>query len=91
MTITGLAQNMRELQSAVITITGLVGNVAEAQTKTDARLQQFAEAQAAQAAAHAEQIAALTEAQAHTDDRLNALIDVADKLIRRNGSSGSPQ
>lgn len=29
----------------------------------------------------------LTESQAHTDQRLDALIDVVDKLVRRNGST----
>lgn len=28
----------------------------------------------------------LTESQTHTDQRLDALIDVVDKLVRRNGS-----
>jgi septal ring factor EnvC (AmiA/AmiB activator) len=30
----------------------------------------------------------LAESQAHTDQRLGVLIDVVDKLVRRNGSPG---
>ena len=35
-----------------------------------------------------ERLASLAEAGKATDDRLNVLIDVVDKLIRRNGTEG---
>lgn len=59
----------------------IVGQVAEAQRRTEQRVQQMAEAHQALAEAHQ----ALAEAQQRTEHNLNAVIKIVDELIRRDG------
>ena len=66
---------MAALETSVTTVTDLVGRLAHAEIRLVERMEQLAG-----------QMGDLGESQAHTDQRLNAMIDIVDKLIRRNGS-----
>jgi hypothetical protein len=77
-----LRERQSHLTDALVTVVGIVGQLAEAQQRTDARLGELA--------AHAdEKFAQLAEAQARTDDRLNVLIDAVEKFVSRNGHGNS--
>ena len=77
-----LRERQSHLTDALVTVVGVVGQLAEAQQRTDARL--------AELAAHVdEKFAELAEAQARTDDRLNGLIDAVERFVSRNGHDKS--
>ena len=77
-----LRERQSHLTDALVTVVGVVGQLAEAQRRTDARL--------AELAAHVdEKFAELAEAQARTDDRLNVLIDAVERFVSRNGHGKS--
>jgi hypothetical protein len=83
------AADSKLLKDAVMTIVGLIGKLAEAQERTQARVTEFQ--------AHAEtRFAALAEAQTHTNatvaevaERLNIFINVVERYISGNGNKGS--
>ena len=56
-----------ELEGAIVTVVNLVGQLAEAQERTDARLSQLA--------------TEITEAQKRTEERLNSLIIVVERYF----------
>ncbi|MGH9327496.1 MAG: hypothetical protein ACRD2B_12550 [Terriglobia bacterium] len=78
-------QKLQQRQEAITTMIRQLVDVgmslAHHGDETDQRIQQLTKAQA-DTDRH---IKELTEAQTHTDRRLDALIDVVDKVIRRNG------
>ena len=79
-------QALREVQAiqtdAVMTIVGLVGKLAEAQERTEAKLEaRFTELAAAQTHTN-EKVAEVAE-------RLNIFIDVVERHISRNGNNNS--
>lgn len=83
-----MRESYRTLTGAVTTIVDLVGKLAQAQERTDARLAELAVAQARTDA----KVAELAEAQARTDKRLaqtdehlNIFINVVERYISRNG------
>ncbi len=78
-----MRESYHTLTGAVTTIVNLVGKLAEAQERTDAKLAELAVAQARTDA----KVAELAEAQARTDERLNIFIDVVEKYISRNGGN----
>jgi uncharacterized coiled-coil protein SlyX len=71
-------ERLAKLEVSVATVSDLVGRLAQAELRLAERMDQLTE-----------RVDRLVEEQAHTDQRLNSLIDVVDKLVRRNG--GSPQ
>jgi len=79
-------QVMREVQAtqygrlsdALISVVGIVGNLAQAQTSTEGRITLLAQRTE-------EGINQLVEAQARTEDRLNAFINVVERYISGNG------
>lgn len=79
----------RKLEEGLTTLTetvngavGLIGRLAQAEIALNQRVSALTE----RVSALAERVSALAEAQAHTDERLNALIAVVDRLIPRNGN-----
>jgi hypothetical protein len=71
-----LKEQYRQLSDSVIAVVGIVGKLAEAQERADARV-----AQLAAALEHTDnRVSELAE-------RLNIFIDVVEKYISRNGSS----
>ena len=75
-----MRESYHTLTGAVTTIVNLVGKLAEAQERTDAKLAELA-------ARTDVKIAELAEAQARTDERLNIFIEVFEKYISRNGGN----
>ena len=73
-----LKEQYRNLSDAVVAVVGLVGKIAEAQERTDAKVSELAE-----------KVSELADAQARTDERLNIFIDVVEKYISKNGSGNS--
>jgi len=73
--LTRLENSVEQLEASVATVTDLVGRVAQAEIRLVEKMERLA-------SSHAD----LAESQAHTDRRLDALIDVVDKLVRRNGN-----
>lgn len=68
------SEQIAELGRKIDTVTDLVGRLAQAEIRLVERMNQLGE-----------RMDQLAGAQAHSDQRLDALIDVVDKLIRRNG------
>jgi len=56
---------------------------------TESRLQKLAERTDQSFAIITEKIKELTDAQKHSDERLNALVAVVDDLVRKNGNRGT--
>jgi hypothetical protein len=89
-----MRESYHTLTGAVTTIVNLVGKLAEAQERTDAKLAElaartdakFAEIAQAQARTDAK-VAELAEAQVRTDERLNIFINIVEKYISRNGGN----
>ena len=81
-----LREKQSHLTDALVTVVGVVGQLAEAQQRTDARFAELAESQQRTDA----KLAQLAEAQARTDDRLNVLIDAVERFVSRNGH-GKPE
>ncbi len=73
--ITRLEASVSRLEASVATVTDLVGRLTQAELRLVERMDLLA--------ARMDQLA---ESQTHTDHRLEALINVVDKLTRRNGS-----
>ena len=73
--LTRLETSVVKLETSVSTVTDLVGRLAQAEIRLVERMDQLAE-----------RMDRLAESQAHTDHRLDILIDVVDKLVHRNGS-----
>ena len=73
-----LKEQYQNLSAAVVTVVGLVGKIAEAQERTDKRVDELAEG-LARTDAHVAELA----------DRLNIFINVVEKYISRNGNNGS--
>jgi hypothetical protein len=73
-----LKEQYRNLTDAVVAVVGMVGRLAEAQTRTDQRVSELTE-----------KVSELADAQARTDERLNIFINVVEKYISRNGNNGS--
>lgn len=71
------------LSDALISVVGIVGNLVQAQTGTEKRITLLAQRTE-------ERINQLVEAQARTEDRLNAFINVVERYISGNGGSESP-
>ena len=78
-----MRESYHTLTGAVTTIVNLVGKLAEAQERTDAKVAALAEAQARTDS----KVAELAEAQARTDERLNIFINVVERYISRNGGN----
>jgi peptidoglycan hydrolase CwlO-like protein len=70
---------LQDLSRAVITVVGLVGELTEAQMRTDERLNSLADS-----------VDKLTQAQLRTDERLNNLINVVERHIAGNGGAANP-
>jgi hypothetical protein len=68
-----------DLSRAVITVVGLVGELTEAQMRTDDRINLLAD-----------NVDKLTQAQLRTDERLNNLINVVERHISGNGGAANP-
>lgn len=77
--------SIANLTGQVGSLTGLVGQLAQAGISLVGRVDQLA-GRMDQLAGRMDRLA---ELQTHTDQRLNALIDVVDKLISRNGHDGN--
>jgi hypothetical protein len=74
-----LKEQYRELSGAVITVVGLVGNLAKAQGLADERINELTQAQE-----HTDdRINVLVQAQAHTDDRINVLVQAQTRTDER--------
>ena len=73
-----LKEQYRHLSDAVVALVGLVGKIAEAQERTDARVSELAE-----------KVSELADAQARTEERLNIFINVVERYINKNGRSGA--
>jgi len=69
-------ERLTRLEASVATVTDLVGRLAQAEIRLVERMDRLAQ-----------EMERLGESQAYTDQRLNALIDIVDKLIQRNGSA----
>ena len=67
---------LTRLEASVATVTDLVGRLAQAEIRLVERMDRLAQ-----------EMERLGKSQAHTDRRLDALIDIVDKLIQRNGSA----
>ena len=82
-------EQMGKLTDAVITLTGFIGKVSEAQTETAKAQAMTAEAQARAD----EKIAELAEQGRATEERLNAFILIVERYIseRRNGNKRDDQ
>jgi hypothetical protein len=86
-----MRESYHTLTGAVTTIVNVVGQLAEAQQRTDAKLAELVEAQArtdARVAELTEALARTDERLAQTDERLNIFINVVEKYISRNGGNG---
>jgi peptidoglycan hydrolase CwlO-like protein len=70
-------EHLAKLETSVSTLTDLVGRLAQAEIRLVERMDRLTE-----------RMDRLAESQAHTDQRLDVLIDVVDKIVRRNGSPG---
>ena len=75
-----MRESYRSLTGAVTTIVDLVGKLAQAQERTDAKLAELASRTDAN-------IAELAETQARTDERLNIFINIVERYISRNGGN----
>ena len=71
-------RQMNALSRALIALVASVGDLAEAQRRTDERLNSLAES-----------VKVLTEAQARTDERLSNLITLVERHISGNGGPHS--
>lgn len=74
-----------ELEGAVVAIVNIVGRLAEAQERTDARISELAEAQTRLTDAQERTESALAE----TNERLNAFIVVVERYITNGRSEPS--
>jgi len=68
-----LEDSVTRLEASVETVTGLVGRLAQAEISLVEKMDRLAES-------HAD----LANSQTHTDQRLDALIDIVDRLFPRN-------
>lgn len=84
-----MRESYQTLTGAVTTLVNLVGRLAEAQERTDARLAEFAARTDAKIAELAEAQARTDERLAQTDERLNIFINVVERYISRNGGNKS--
>ena len=73
-----LKDQYRKLSDAVVALVGFFGNLTQAQTGTEERINLLAQRTE-------ERINQLTEAQTRTEDRLNAFINVVERYISGNG------
>jgi hypothetical protein len=83
-----MRESYHTLTGAVTTIVNVVGQLAEAQQRTDAKLAELAARTDARFAELAEAQARTDERLAQTDERLNIFINVVEKYISRNGGNG---
>jgi ribosome-associated translation inhibitor RaiA len=73
----GFQTQLGKLTDATLTVTGLMGQVLQAQAKTEERFAKIDE-----------RFQALEQKLSQTDDRLNVLIDIVERYITgRNGKS----
>jgi len=75
--LTRLETNLTRLEAQVAGVTDLVGRLAQAELRLVERMNDLAK-----------RVDDLAVSQTHTDQRLDTLVDIVDKLVRR---SGSPQ
>jgi hypothetical protein len=73
-----LKEQDRKLSEAMIAVMGMVGNLTEAQTSADGRINLLAD-----------DLSRLSQAQARTETSLNILINVVERHISGNGGSES--
>ncbi|HEV2426455.1 MAG TPA: hypothetical protein VGZ29_16640 [Terriglobia bacterium] len=73
-------ERLSKIEASVATLADLVGRLAQAEIRLVEKMDRLAESQAQLAESQAQ----LAESQAHTDQRLDALIDFADRFMRRN-------
>lgn len=71
-----MRESYHTLTGAVTTLVNLVGRLAEAQERTDAKIAELAQAQAR-----------TDERLAQTNERLNIFINVVERYISRNGGN----
>ncbi len=67
-------ERLSRLEASVATVTDLVGRLAQAEIRLVERMDRLAQ-----------EMERLGKSQTHADQRLDALIDIVDKLTRRNG------
>jgi len=80
-TQSGFQSHLNKLTDAALTLTGMVGKLAEAQIKTEERLIQMEER-------FDERFIALEQKLSQTDDRLNVLRDIVERhILGHNGKS----
>ncbi len=68
-------ERLTRLEASVASVTDLVGRLAQAELRLVERMNDLAK-----------RVDDLAVSQAHSDQRLDALVNVVDKLVRRNGS-----
>ena len=78
-----LKEQYLKLSDAVITAVGLVGKIAQAQLRSDDRINVLAQAQTR----NDESFSLLAQAQTRTEERLNIFINVVERHISGNGGS----
>lgn len=75
------AETLRRNEAQIATVTDLIGRLAQAELRLVEDMRSLRQAQAEAA----ERMKAADERGRALDERLNILIDIVDKLVRRNG------